>query len=59
MSLGKPAERAFLAAGYDTVEKLAAASYEELLALHGVGPTAIRRIRAAQAEALGRGTQPE
>jgi hypothetical protein len=51
LRLGRPAERAFLAAGYDTVEKLAAASDRELLALHGVGQKAIRLIREAQAKA--------
>ena len=44
----RPAERALLAAGYDTVEKLIAASDAELLALHGVGPQAIRLLRATR-----------
>jgi ERCC4-type nuclease len=45
LHLGKPAERALRGAGFDTVEKVASASDKELLALHGVGRSAINRIR--------------
>ena len=40
--MGRPALRAFTEAGYTTLEQLIAADPEELLALHGVGPKAIR-----------------
>jgi hypothetical protein len=40
--VGAPARRAFAAAGYTTLEELLAADDKELLALHGVGPRAIR-----------------
>jgi hypothetical protein len=46
--LAKPAERAVLAAGLDSLEKLAARSDAELLALHGMGKNALRIIRAEQ-----------
>jgi hypothetical protein len=45
--IGAPATRALLAAGYTTLESVAGIPDEELLALHGVGPKAIRIIRAA------------
>jgi hypothetical protein len=48
LKTSQPAERAFLAAGYDTVEKLLAASEKELLTLHGVGQHAIKRINEAR-----------
>ena len=40
--VGAPARRAFVAAGYTTLEELLAADEKDLLALHGVGPKAIR-----------------
>jgi predicted flap endonuclease-1-like 5' DNA nuclease len=40
--VGAPARRAFTAAGYTTLEELLAADADDLLALHGVGPKAIR-----------------
>jgi len=43
--VGAPARRAFEAAGYQTLEELLAADEKELLALHGVGPRAIRILR--------------
>jgi len=43
--VGAPARRAFDAAGYKTLEELLACDEEELLALHGVGPRAIRILR--------------
>ena len=48
--LGAPAERALAAAGYRTLHQLTAVSEAELLALHGVGPKAVSRLRAALAE---------
>lgn len=47
--IGKPATRALAAAGYTRLDQLAAASEAELLALHGVGPKAIRVLRPALA----------
>jgi hypothetical protein len=48
LKLPKPAERNLSAAGYDSPAKLFAASDRVLLALHGVGPKAIRIIREAE-----------
>jgi predicted flap endonuclease-1-like 5' DNA nuclease len=53
VNVGRPAEQAFLAAGYTTFEQLAAASDKELLALHGVGPKAIRILREHQSRLKG------
>jgi DNA uptake protein ComE-like DNA-binding protein len=39
------------AAGYDTAEKVSAASDDELRAIPGVGPASVAKIRAAQASA--------
>ena len=47
--LGKPAERAFAAVGYSWLEQLTSVRASELAALHGVGPKAIRVLRAALA----------
>ncbi len=44
-AVGAPATRAFQAAGYRTLEDLAGVSEKALLALHGVGPRAIRILR--------------
>jgi hypothetical protein len=46
-SLGAPATRALRAAGLATLESVAAVPEADLLALHGVGPIAVARIRAA------------
>ncbi|SDG55799.1 hypothetical protein [Klenkia brasiliensis] len=46
-SLGAPATRALRAAGLTTLEAVAAVPEEELLALHGVGPIALARLRTA------------
>jgi hypothetical protein len=46
-----PAERALLAAGYDTLESLAGVAVADLLPLHGFGPLAVDRIQAALAAA--------
>lgn len=45
--MGKVAPRALALAGYDTLESVADVTDKELLTLHGVGPKAIRIIRAA------------
>ena len=46
-----PAGRAFAAAGYQRLEEFSKVTEAELLALHGVGPKAIRILRAALNEA--------
>lgn len=46
-AIGKPATRALLAAGVRTMTDVAAHSEEELLALHGMGPKAMRVLREA------------
>jgi hypothetical protein len=45
--LGAPAERAFAQAGYARLEQFADVTEKDLLRLHGVGPRAIRILRAA------------
>ena len=45
--LGKPAERALAGAGYVRLEQFTRVSEAELLALHGVGPKALERLRQA------------
>jgi len=44
--IGRPATGALLDAGYDTLADLPA-DLDELLALHVVGPSAVRRLRQA------------
>lgn len=58
--MGKPALRALTAAGITRLSHVAARSDDELLALHGVGPKAVRLLRAALAEteAEERGERP-
>ncbi len=46
-SLGAPATRALRAAGLTTLEAVAGLGDAELLAMHGVGPIAVARLRAA------------
>ncbi|HEY5135705.1 MAG TPA: hypothetical protein VIJ41_07935 [Candidatus Nanopelagicales bacterium] len=46
-----PAERALVAAGYDSLESLAGVSIADLMPLHGFGPLAVDRIQAALAAA--------
>ena len=48
--LGRPALRALEAAGLVSLRDIAALSEKELLALHGVGPKAIRTLRPALEE---------
>lgn len=50
-SVAKPALRALAAAGVTRLDDLAPYSDADLLALHGVGPKAVRLLRAALAEA--------
>lgn len=50
-AMGKPAQRALIAAGYKRLADLASLSDVELLGLHGVGPKALKVLRAALAEA--------
>jgi hypothetical protein len=45
--IGRPATRAFIAAGYTRLEQLAKSSEADLLRIHGVGPKAIGIIRSA------------
>jgi hypothetical protein len=48
--IGAPATRAFTAAGYTTLEQFAGVPRAELLALHGVGPKALRLIQESLEE---------
>ncbi len=47
--LSRPARAAFALEGLTRLEQFAGRSARELLALHGVGPKAIRELRAALA----------
>jgi DNA integrity scanning protein DisA with diadenylate cyclase activity len=49
-SIGNPATNALLFAGYNRLEQLTKVSAKEILALHGVGPKAIRLLRETLAE---------
>ncbi len=49
-TLAAPARRALAAAGYERLEQLAGVGEAELLRLHGMGPKAIRQLREALAE---------
>ncbi|MFH9133435.1 DNA-binding protein [Streptomyces sp. NPDC017524] len=46
---GNPARRALRAAGYTSLARLTTVTAAEVLALHGVGPKAIRALREALA----------
>lgn len=48
--LGRPANSALLQAGITTLTQVAEHSPKDLLAMHGVGPKAIRLLDAALAE---------
>jgi len=50
-SIGAPATRALRAAGLTSLESLGAVTEADLLAMHGVGPVAIARLREALADA--------
>lgn len=45
--IGRPAQRALAAAGYQRLDQLAQISEAELKRLHGVGPKAIDQLRNA------------
>jgi hypothetical protein len=45
--IGAPATRALLAAGYSELRQLAGVPASELKKLHGMGPTALSRLREA------------
>jgi predicted flap endonuclease-1-like 5' DNA nuclease len=45
--LGAPADRALAQAGYTRLEQFADVTEKDLLRLHGVGPKAVRLLRAA------------
>ena len=49
--LSAPARRALAAAGIDTLADLSRWTEKDVLALHGIGPTAIPPLREALAEA--------
>jgi hypothetical protein len=46
-SIGAPATRALVGAGYTSLGQLAGVSTKELTALHGFGPKALRLIQEA------------
>jgi hypothetical protein len=48
--IGRPATRAFTDMGLTRLEQFSEHSEKELLALHGVGPKAIRILRAELAD---------
>lgn len=48
--IGQPALRALRAAGYTNLQQLSGVSDEELLALHGFGPKALRFVRHLMTE---------
>ncbi|MGY1807377.1 DNA-binding protein [Blastococcus sp. SYSU D00669] len=49
-SIGRPATGALAEAGITRLSRVATLREEELLALHGVGPKAVRLLREALAE---------
>jgi len=48
-AIGRPATSALLEAGVTTLDQVARMSERELLAMHGVGPRAVRLLREALA----------
>ncbi|GIE28331.1 hypothetical protein Ait01nite_013760 [Actinoplanes italicus] len=48
--IGRPANSALLHVGISTLQQVAALRRQELLAMHGVGPKAVRLLEAALAE---------
>jgi ERCC4-type nuclease len=48
--LAAPARRALLAAGYTSLEDLTEVREAEVMKLHGMGPNAMRALRAALEE---------
>ena len=57
-AIGNPATGALLHAGITDLDQVAARTEREVLALHGVGPKAIRILREALAE-RGQAFAPE
>lgn len=49
-AIGRPATQALLGAGLSTLDRVATRSADELLALHGVGPKALRILSEVLAE---------
>jgi hypothetical protein len=49
-TLAAPARRALAGAGYTSLDQLTAVTEQELLRLHGMGPNAIRQLKAALAD---------
>ncbi len=49
-TLAAPARRALAGAGYSGLGQLTAVTEQELLRLHGMGPNAIRQLKAALAD---------
>jgi hypothetical protein len=49
--LSAPARRALAGAGIDSLKKLAKLSEADILELHGMGPSAVPKMRAALKEA--------
>ncbi len=49
-AIGRPATQALLGAGLSTLDLVATRSADELLAMHGVGPKAVRVLAEALAE---------
>jgi len=56
--LAAPAQRAILAAGIRSLEELAGMTEAQLKSLHGIGPHALKTIRAMLAE-HGMALKPE
>ncbi|HNB51123.1 MAG TPA: hypothetical protein PK530_04240 [Anaerolineales bacterium] len=56
--LAQPAQRALAAAGYTHLEQLTHIRESELKQLHGIGPNALKQLRAAL-EAKGWAFAPE
>lgn len=48
--LAAPARRALAGAGYYSLEQFSTVTEAEILALHGMGPNAIKTLRSALAE---------
>jgi predicted flap endonuclease-1-like 5' DNA nuclease len=46
-SIGRPANSALIEAGISSLAQVAACSRSQLLAMHGVGPKAVRILEAA------------
>lgn len=49
-TIGKVAKRELIANGYTTLDQLASVTEKEILAIHGVGPKAIRLLKVALKE---------